>query len=223
MAAYVRGGPASRSARLGAGVDRRDTVVDVVHELRQHHVDARGRQHLRVLGELAAVGLVAHDRDVGLGAVVQHAEPGCGHAAGDVGLRVDGVPRADGEPAAGLGVVLPALPEAHRREARARGYLRFGLCAGRLAPLIKTVVATSGQAIEIADDVRVDGRPLLHSRIARVDGQGREMVPYDGGIVPPGAVFLHSEFPGSFDSRYFGPSPMDGILGLAREVPRQGA
>lgn len=104
------------------------------------------------------------------------------------------------------------------REARARGYLRFGLCAGRVAPLIKTVVATSGQVIEIRDDVRVDGRPLPHSRVARTDGQGRSMVHYDGGVVPPGAVFLHSEFPGSFDSRYFGPLPMDGILGLAQEV-----
>ena len=104
------------------------------------------------------------------------------------------------------------------REARARGYLRFGLCAGWVAPLIKTVMATSGQAIEIADDVRVDGRPLSHSRVSRVDGQGREMVRYDGGIVPPGAVYLYSVFPASFDSRYFGPLPMDGILGLAREV-----
>ena len=104
------------------------------------------------------------------------------------------------------------------REARARGYLRFGLCVGRVAPLIKTVVAASGQAIEIQDDVRINGRPLPHSRVARTDGQGREMVPHDGGVVPPGTVFLHSEFPGSFDSRYFGPLPMDGILGLAREV-----
>lgn len=104
------------------------------------------------------------------------------------------------------------------REARARGYLRFGLCAGRVAPLIKTVVATSGQVIEIHEDVRIDGRPLRHSRVARTDGQRREMVHYDGGVVPPGAVFLHSEFPGSFDSRYFGPLPMDGILGLAHEV-----
>ncbi|MCV3739375.1 conjugative transfer signal peptidase TraF [Rhizobium sp. TRM96647] len=110
----------------------------------------------------------------------------------------------------------PATEE--MREARARGYLRFGLCAGRVAPLIKTVVATSGQVIEIDDDVLVDGRPILHSHVARVDGQGREMVPYDGGVVPPGTVFLHSEFPGSFDSRYFGPLPMDGVLGLAREV-----
>lgn len=104
------------------------------------------------------------------------------------------------------------------REARMRGYLRVGLCASRVAPLIKAVVAASGQVIEIHDEVRVDGRPLPHSRIARMDGQGREMTPYDGGVVPPGTVFLHSEFPGSFDSRYFGPLPIDGILGLAREV-----
>jgi conjugative transfer signal peptidase TraF len=104
------------------------------------------------------------------------------------------------------------------REARARGYLRFGLCAGWVAPLIKTVVATSGQVIEIHDDVRIDGRPLPYSRVARTDGQGREMVHYDGGVVPPNAVFLHSGFPGSFDSRYVGPLPIDGVLGLAREV-----
>ncbi|WP_084368196.1 conjugative transfer signal peptidase TraF [Rhizobium sp. RU36D] len=104
------------------------------------------------------------------------------------------------------------------REARARGYLRFGLCAGWVAPLIKTVVAASGQVIEIHDDVRINGRLLPYSRVARTDGQGREMEWYDGGVVPPGTVFLYSEFPASFDSRYFGPLPMDGILGLAREV-----
>lgn len=103
-------------------------------------------------------------------------------------------------------------------KARARGYLRFGLCEGLVAPLIKTVVATAGQAIQISDAVRVDGRPLPHSRVSGVDGQGREMTPYDGGVVPPGTVFLHSEFPGSFDSRYFGPLSMNGILGLAQEV-----
>lgn len=113
--------------------------------------------------------------------------------------------------------ICPPVTDA-TREARARGYLRFGLCAGWIAPMIKTVVATSGQAIKIHDDVGIDGRPLPHSRVVRLDGRGREMVPYDGGIIPPGAVFLHSGFPGSFDSRYFGPLPMDGILGMAREV-----
>ncbi|KQR36080.1 conjugal transfer protein TraF [Rhizobium sp. Leaf155] len=104
------------------------------------------------------------------------------------------------------------------RKARARGYLRFGLCEGLVAPLIKTVVATAGQAIQISDVARVDGRPLPHSKVSRTDGQGREMTPYDGGVVPSGTVFLYSEFPGSFDSRYFGPLSMDGILGLAQEV-----
>jgi conjugative transfer signal peptidase TraF len=104
------------------------------------------------------------------------------------------------------------------RNARARGYLRFGLCEGLIAPLIKTVVATAGQVIQISDIARVDGRPLPHSRVSRMDGEGREMTPYEGGVVPPGTVFLHSEFPGSFDSRYFGPLSMDGILGLAQEV-----
>lgn len=104
------------------------------------------------------------------------------------------------------------------RNARARGYLRFGLCEGLVAPLIKTVVATAGQTIQMSDVARVDGRPLPHSRVSRMDGQGREMTPYDGGVVPPGTVFLYSEFPGSFDSRYFGPLSMDGILGLAQEV-----
>lgn len=113
--------------------------------------------------------------------------------------------------------ICPPVTDA-MREARARGYLRFGLCKGWVAPLIKTVVATSGQTIEISSNVRVDGRPLPHSRVAPVDGKGREMVHSDGGVVPPGMVFLHSEFPGSFDSRYFGPLPMDGVLGLAQEV-----
>ncbi len=109
-------------------------------------------------------------------------------------------------------------PSREMREARARGYLRFGLCPGRVAPLIKTVAATSGQRIEITSDVRVDGRPLPHSRIELMDGQGRRMASHHGDVVPTGSVYLHSDFAGSFDSRYFGPLPMDGILGLAQEV-----
>lgn len=104
------------------------------------------------------------------------------------------------------------------RKARARGYLRPGLCAGGFAPLIKTVVAVPGQSIEIDGTVHIDGAPLPHSNIAVVDGQGREMRAHTSGIVPQKMVFLHSAFPGSFDSRYFGPLPADHILGLAREV-----
>lgn len=103
-------------------------------------------------------------------------------------------------------------------EARTRGYLRHGLCAGGLAPLIKTVAATSGQRIEVDDLVSIDGRSLPRSRLMQRDGQGRRMLPYGGGIIPPGAIYLHSDFPGSFDSRYFGPLSTENVVGLAEEV-----
>jgi len=99
-----------------------------------------------------------------------------------------------------------------------RGYLRSGLCPGGFGPLIKTVAALSGQRIEIAGAVTIDGRPIANSNLVSHDGQGRPLRPYEGGTVPSGFVFFHSPFPGSWDSRYFGPVPVSGILGLAKQV-----
>ncbi|CDN58502.1 Conjugative transfer signal peptidase TraF (plasmid) [Neorhizobium galegae bv. officinalis bv. officinalis str. HAMBI 1141] len=104
------------------------------------------------------------------------------------------------------------------RAARARGYLRSGSCPGGVAPLIKTVIAVAGQHVEISASVSVNGRMVSSSSLALRDGKGRPLTPFPGGIVPPGYVFLHSAFPGSYDSRYFGPVPISGILGLAQEV-----
>jgi conjugative transfer signal peptidase TraF len=99
-----------------------------------------------------------------------------------------------------------------------RGYIRRGLCPGRFSPLIKTVVATEGQSVDIGAHVSVEGRPLAHSRVHRVDAEGRALVPWRGGVVPPGYLFLHSDFGGSYDSRYFGPIPSAGLLGRAVAV-----
>ena len=104
------------------------------------------------------------------------------------------------------------------RQARMRGYLRAGLCPGGIAPLIKTVIAVAGQRVEVGASVNVDGRPVTYSGLAQRDGQSRPMTPFAGGIVPVDYVFLHSRFAGSYDSRYFGPIPAAGILGLAQEV-----
>jgi conjugative transfer signal peptidase TraF len=104
------------------------------------------------------------------------------------------------------------------RSARQRGYLRSGLCPGGFAPLIKTVIATAGQRVEIGSAVRVDGVTVTNSAVSKFDGKGRPLVAFRGGIVPTGSVFLHSSFVGSYDSRYFGPLPVSGILGLAQEV-----
>lgn len=103
-------------------------------------------------------------------------------------------------------------------EAFGRGYLRRGLCPGGLAPLLKTVVATSGQRVRIGENVVIDGRRLAASRIHNTDGQGRPIAAYAGGIIPAGYLFLHSSKHGSYDSRYFGPIPASGLLGRACPV-----
>ncbi|WP_082554015.1 conjugative transfer signal peptidase TraF [Rhizobium sp. Leaf453] len=113
-------------------------------------------------------------------------------------------------------ICLPAMAE--MREARARGYLRSGSCPGGVAPLIKRVIAVAGQHVEIGANVTVEGREVSSSSLASRDGTGRPLSRFPSGIVPPGFVFLHSAFPSSYDSRYFGPVPASGVLGLAQEV-----
>lgn len=99
-----------------------------------------------------------------------------------------------------------------------RGYLPHGLCPGGFAPLIKSVAALAGQDISVAATVTIDGAPLPKSDLHAADAAGRPLPPYSGGRVPAGSIFLHSDFGGSFDSRYFGPVPASGVLGLARPL-----
>ncbi len=99
-----------------------------------------------------------------------------------------------------------------------RGYFRRGLCDGGVAPLIKTVAATAGARVEVDANVAIDGVRLPRSSLSAIDGRGRSLSPWSGGVVPPGHLFLHSTFAGSYDSRYFGPVPEAGLLGLARPV-----
>lgn len=99
-----------------------------------------------------------------------------------------------------------------------RGYLRSGLCPGGFGPLIKTVAAVAGQRIDVASAITIDGRRIANSNLVAQDGLGRRLRPYSGGTIPSGFLFLHSPFPGSWDSRYFGPVPASGVLGLAKQV-----
>jgi conjugative transfer signal peptidase TraF len=103
-------------------------------------------------------------------------------------------------------------------QATERGYLRRGLCPGWLSPLIKTVVATPGQHVAVDVAVTIDGEVLASSAIRPTDAEGRVLFAHDGGVVPPGHLFVHSDFAGSYDSRYFGPIPASGLLGLAHPV-----
>lgn len=103
-------------------------------------------------------------------------------------------------------------------QARTRGYLRRGLCPTGDAPLIKMVIATEGQRVEIGADVRIDGLSIPATTVVPADGKGRKLDADVGGTVPAGSVFLYSPFVASWDSRYFGSIPASGVLGLAEEV-----
>ncbi|MGA0565380.1 conjugative transfer signal peptidase TraF [Ancylobacter sp. VNQ12] len=124
----------------------------------------------------------------------------------------------DRPPAAGDLVFICPPDSAAFRMARERGYLGGGLCPGWFSPLIKTVVATEGQATEIGAGVSVDGRPIPHSDLRPTDAAGRALTAFSGGPVSPGSLFLHSDFAGSYDSRYFGPIPASGVLGRAHPL-----
>ncbi|PPJ49197.1 conjugative transfer signal peptidase TraF [Rhizobium sp. KAs_5_22] len=127
--------------------------------------------------------------------------------------------RPVGRPAAVGDLVFICPPDTPEiRIGRERSYLRAGLCAGGVAPLIKTVIATAGQRVEVGQDIRVDGIVIAHSTIAKADAKGRPLSAHPGGVVPDGFVLLHSSFETSYDSRYFGPLPASGVLGLAQEV-----
>lgn len=122
------------------------------------------------------------------------------------------------DPMVGDLVFICPPPTPQFQNAWRRGYLRRGLCSSGFAPLIKTVAALPGQSVAIGDTVEIDGAMLDASLIGTRDGQGRPIVPFSGGIVPPGHLFLHSPFASSYDSRYFGPIPISGLLGLAKPV-----
>lgn len=122
------------------------------------------------------------------------------------------------DPAVGDLIFICPPPDPAFEVARERGYLGHGLCPGWYSPLIKTVVAVVGQHVVIADDITIDDARLPHSSVRPADGEGRALTPATGGIVPNGKLFLFSEFAGSYDSRYFGPVPATGVLGLAHPL-----
>jgi conjugative transfer signal peptidase TraF len=86
-------------------------------------------------------------------------------------------------------------------------------------PFIKGVLATEGQRIQHTPQrLFIENSPVLFSQAAPHDGNGRELPQYKGGVVPKGCVFVHAYTGGSYDSRYFGPIPESGVLGLAKPV-----
>lgn len=90
-----------------------------------------------------------------------------------------------------------------------RGYRDTGICRDGAAPLLKPVVASSGDMVELsAGGISVNGLLLPNTAPLLKDSKGRPLKawPFGRYVVPPFTVWVASSYnPRSFDSRYFGP------------------
>ena len=117
--------------------------------------------------------------------------------------------RDTGELAAG-DLVIARPPLRAERLLVERRYLGVGV------PLVKQIGAVPGSTVcRDADRITIDATPAAVAR--DVDGLGRALPRWTGcRLLGPGEIFLlNSGVPGSFDGRYFGPSPARDIVGKA--------
>jgi len=92
---------------------------------------------------------------------------------------------------------------------RMRGYRAPGTCGDGADPLLKPIVAKSGDVVEVsALGISVNGYLLHNTAPLSADTKGRHLKAWPPGhyVVAPGTIWVASSYhPGSFDSRYFGP------------------
>jgi len=113
-------------------------------------------------------------------------------------------------------------PEPYGSMANARGYRQSGACPDGGAPLMKPVVARSGDVVSVSErGVAVNGRGLLNSVPLTRDTEGRPLTrwPYGTYTVQPGTIWVVSGYhPRSLDSRYFGSIPVSLIRNRLRPL-----
>jgi len=91
----------------------------------------------------------------------------------------------------------------------ARGYRDPGACRDGAAPLLKPIIARSGDVVEVSvRGISVNGALLPNTAPLATDTKGRHLEAWPSGryVVDPGTIWVASSYhPRSFDSRYFGP------------------
>jgi conjugative transfer signal peptidase TraF len=126
-----------------------------------------------------------------------------------------GLYRTVDQPVVRGGLVVACVPLAAARLARERSYLAGGSCPGKVQPTLKRVGALPGDTINLGPGaVTVNGHSLPGSATVSLDSRGRPLphAPWGSSVVAPGEVWLlTTDSPRSWDSRYFGPVPVDQV------------
>jgi conjugative transfer signal peptidase TraF len=99
----------------------------------------------------------------------------------------------------------------YAEESSSRGYRTNGFCPDGAVPLLKPVVATPGDTVEMSDrGIAVNGHLLPDTGPVARDSLGRSLQPWPNGryVVGEGTVWVASSYNrASYDSRYMGPIP----------------
>ena len=107
-------------------------------------------------------------------------------------------------------------------EARERGYISAGFCPGDYGFMMKRVLATGNDRVDMtAEGIRVNGKYLPSSAPLKADKAGRAMPRNPSGtyILSESELLLMSDVSGtSFDGRYFGPVDVSQVKGVIRPV-----
>ena len=143
-------------------------------------------------------------------------------AAFEFGYRVNYTPSVarglyravEGEAEVG-DLVAICLPPAISGFGLRRGYLGPGSCSDDAMPVLKYVLATGGDEVDLGwSSISVAGRGSYRLRTFIVDGEGRSLEPVSRGRhrMAPGELWLVSAgHLRSWDSRYFGPVPKTSV------------
>jgi len=103
-----------------------------------------------------------------------------------------------------------------------RRYLGRGSCPGNASPIGKPIVATAGAIVGVTGrGVVVNGKLLENTRPMPHDHAGRVVEGIAPGdyVVERGYVWLVANHIAlSWDSRYFGPVPISGVIGVLRPM-----
>jgi len=120
-------------------------------------------------------------------------------------------------------VVTVCLPDGDAaRLAAERGYVPAGSCPDGREPLIKPVAAVAGDLVFVTwASISVNGLDLDGTAPLDRDTAGRPLQPFPAGAhqVQLGQVWLLAGFMrNSFDSRYYGPIPVESVQSVAHPV-----
>jgi conjugative transfer signal peptidase TraF len=119
-------------------------------------------------------------------------------------------------------LVVACLPIAIAQEGLTRGYLRTGPCPGNAEPVGKILGALQGDTVQIESNaVSVNGVRFARSAVAERDSRGRPLhhVYFGKYRVSRDQVWLFGfNDRRSWDSRYFGPTPLANVCGRIEPI-----